>query len=223
MLVLDGEPPPHEEGIEWVTPDSIGVERAALHVMAAMYDVIELATAMKPALLRWMLLRSESVLYLDPDISVHAPLGDLLELARDHGVVVTPHRLTPARQSGRPIDRELLVAGAFNLGFLGIGRTGSEFLEWWAGHLRYDCVVAPDEGLFVDQRWAEFGTTLFPHVVVRDPGCNVAWWNLDEREISLVDGALRVGAAPLRFFHFSGFDPGYPDFLYHRAKHPAVR
>ena len=65
--------------------------------MAFMYDATELATAVKPCLLQHLLFeRGEpAVTYLDPEIEVLAPIDDLDDLARRHGIVVTPRRLTP--------------------------------------------------------------------------------------------------------------------------------
>ncbi len=48
--------------------------------------------------------------------------------------------------------------------------------------------------------------------VLRDPGYNVAYWNLHERAISL-EGGPHVNGLPLHFFHFSGFDPDQPSVL----------
>ncbi|HUR78321.1 MAG TPA: hypothetical protein VMZ22_10265 [Acidimicrobiales bacterium] len=219
VLVIDDGVPAPADGIEWLTPDLIGVDRGDLLTMAAMYDVIELSTALKPALLRSLLNQHDAVLYLDPDIEVFAPLDDLAALAETRGITLTPHRLTPAPSTGRPVDREFLAPGAFNLGFIGVGKSAVPFLDWWAGHLAVDCIVAPEEGLFVDQRWMDLAVVYFDHAVSRDPGCNVAWWNLDERELVSRDGELYAGGAPLRFFHFSGYDPDHPEFLYHRDLH----
>jgi glycosyltransferase involved in cell wall biosynthesis len=74
--------------------------------------------------------------------------------------------------------------------------------------------------MFVDQRWLDYLPALFPHTVVRDPGCNVAYWNLHERPLSRSDEGVRAGGAPLRFFHFSGFDPDLPYLL---SRHQGVR
>jgi hypothetical protein len=43
--------------------------------------------------------------------------------------------------------------------------------------------------------------------IIRDPGYDVAYWNLQHRTLSCDDGAWRANGEPLRFFHFSGFDP----------------
>ena len=42
--------------------------------------------------------------------------------------------------------------------------------------------------------------------VLRDTACNVAYWNLHQRELTLFDGGWRVDGEPLCFFHFSGIN-----------------
>ena len=44
--------------------------------------------------------------------------------------------------------------------------------------------------------------------IVRDPGYNVASWNLSQRKVAIgQDGAIRVNGAPLRFWHFTKLGP----------------
>ena len=41
-------------------------------------------------------------------------------------------------------------------------------------------------------------------LVVRDPGCNVASWNLSRRRLAFgPGGALTVNGSPLKFYHFT--------------------
>src|SRR5262249_35273130 len=75
---------------------------------------------------------------------------------------------------------------------------------------RRDCLVAFDRQVFVDQRWMDQAPALFPCGVIVDPGCNVAYWNLHERELRRVGDDLMIGDVPLRFFHFSGLEPERP-------------
>jgi glycosyltransferase involved in cell wall biosynthesis len=44
--------------------------------------------------------------------------------------------------------------------------------------------------------------------IERDPGWNVAYWNLNHRHVAQSDGTFSVNGQPLLFFHFSGFAPG---------------
>ena len=65
------------EPFEVVTPTDLAIEPAEFRRMATMYDATELATAVKPWLLRHLLdvRGEEAVTYLDPDIVVLAPLA----------------------------------------------------------------------------------------------------------------------------------------------------
>ena len=214
---IDGHFDPATEDFEALTPADI--DCPPFEAMAAIYDVLELCTAVKPWLLRHLLRESgpEGVAYLDPDIRVFAPLDELEPLTRAHGLVVNPHTITPLPRDGlHPDEPFLLAAGTYNLGFLSIapGGQSERLLDWWSERLRYDCLVEPTRGYFVDQRWFD----LLPSVVesfhiLRDPGYNVAYWNLHDRRVESADGRYLTAGRPLRFFHFSGFDPNQPDVL----------
>ena len=97
--------------------------RRELQHMATMYDVMELATALKPFLLRHLLDEgAPSATYLDPDIEVLAPLDDIAEAAERDGIVLTPHRLTPAPDDGLQPDEQVYAqCGTYNLGFVAVG------------------------------------------------------------------------------------------------------
>jgi glycosyltransferase involved in cell wall biosynthesis len=234
VLVIDAEAPSPAgadsdngsgEPFEIVVPADLPIEPAELRRMTTIYDVLELATALKPFLLRHLVVdRGEpAATYLDPDIEVFAPLDDLDALAREHGIVLTPHRLVPLDEDGRePTDRVFSLSGAYNLGYVTVSPAAVPFLDWWAERCRRDCIHSVADGLFVDQRWVDMAVTYFDHHVVRDPGCNVAYWNLDSRPLTLVaDGAgdgtegdtFLAGGAPLRFFHYSAYDPDVPHLL----------
>ena len=205
------------EPFELVRPDQLDIER--FEGMPAMYDVTELSTAVKPWFMRWMLERSsgEPVVYLDPDIRFYAPLEDIEELARDSGVVLTPHVVDAIPSDGeQPRDIDILASGVFNLGFLALagGDSTSELLDWWSERLRYDCVIDHALGHFVDQRWFDLVPAMLPEAhVLRDPTVNVGYWNLHSRSLVRDNGHYVVDRQPLRFFHFSGFDPDRPEVL----------
>lgn len=194
--------------------------------LAFMYDVTELATAVKPLLLRTLLERgSETVLYFDPDIQVFASVESLVQAAREHGIALVPHVIAPIPDDGMGItDLDVLRAGVYNLGFVGVSRGTDGFLSWWWSRLRRNCVSAPDQGLFVDQRWMDYVPSLYDHAIVRDPGNDVAYWNLHERRLSRTpSGTFEVNGLPLRFFHFSGFDPSAPHLLSrHQGPNPRI-
>ena len=226
VLVIDGAAEASDARLfrslafEDVVPDPEERQR-----LAFIYDVTELSTAVKPLLLRRLLREgAESVLYFDPDIQVFDSLASLWEAAARGSVILTPHVLSPVPDDGFDlVDISVLRAGIYNLGFIGVGPGSEEFLEWWWGRLRRYCVSDPGAGLFVDQRWVDFIGALFPHSVVRDPGCNVAYWNLFERRVTREGAGYQVNGVPLRFFHFSGFDPAAPHLLSrHQGGNPRI-
>ena len=77
--------------------------------------------------------------------------------------------------------------------------------------------------MFTDQRWADYMPSLFNHHLLKDPGYNVAYWNLHERPLTCADGRIYARNLPLRFFHFSGFDPRMPWLLSrHQGERPRI-
>src|SRR5207244_10221715 len=70
-------------------------------------------------------------------------------------------------------------------------------------------------GLFVAHKWMYLAPGLFPGVaILRHDGYNVAYWNLARRKVVRSgDDGFTVNGQPLRFFHFSGFDPATPAMI----------
>lgn len=180
--------------------------------VAFKYNILELSTGVKPSFLKWLLDRRgvERLIYLDPDIFVYAALDEIDERLRETDIVLTPHMLSPIRDDRKPEEQDFLRVGVFNLGFIGVSNRAPAraFLDWWEARCLALGFLEQRSGLFVDQKWINFVPCFFPGVgIVRDPGCNVAYWNLHERTIGAKDGGLLVnGASPLKFFHFSGID-----------------
>jgi hypothetical protein len=180
------------------------------------HTLVELCTAVKGEACRWLADRypEEPLFYFDPDIVVLGRLDSLLAQLHHADILLTPHLLEPDEELDAVLDNEVcaLKHGIYNLGFLGLAPTpeGRRFIDWWAQRLNTLCYAEIDRGLFTDQRWVDLAPAFFPTVgVVRDPGCNVATWNLPRRQVTgSVAGGLQVNGHPLCFFHFSGFDSG---------------
>jgi SAM-dependent methyltransferase len=215
VLVIDeteGYIHPTQEDFVLVRPADISLPE--FDEMRGAYDVMELSTAVKPWLLRYMLAHHDDgsgVAYMDPDIQVISRMGELEAALRQHAVVLTPHVVTGMPRDGKkPSETDILMAGVYNLGFIGLSnRDGAQLLlDWWSERLLTDCHVAPERGLFVDQRWIDFVPGLISDLkILRHPAYNVAYWNLPERDLELIDGEYRAGGQPLRFFHYSGYSP----------------
>ena len=176
------------------------------------YDILELNTAVKPFVIRKLMSSGyDSVIYFDPDIRIYSSLAPMLDLVSQNNLVLTPH-LTGELDDGKsPGEVDILRAGTYNLGYIGVNNTeeARRFLGWWAERLRTRCVNDIDNGYFVDQKWIELVPSLFDGVYInRDESWNVAYWNLNHREVAgSLDAGYTVNDALLVFFHFSGFVP----------------
>lgn len=214
---------PSAEAFELVEVERLPLPHFAQ--LAFRYNQLELATAVKPWWLAWWLARGATrVVYLDPDVDLHAPLASVEEsLDAGAAVALTPHLTRPLDGDDRPNDRDILQAGAYNLGFLAVRAADAAhaLLHWWQARNEFDCVALPHAGLFVDQRWMDLAPGLFADVaVLRDEGLNVAYWNLAHRHVTRAGDALRANDVPLSFFHWSGLDPDDPESLsVHQTRH----
>lgn len=218
VLVVDGLP----AGVS--LPDTVQSLRGsdlaldAFWEMTFKYEVTELSTAVKPTLMKKLFNEGyERVIYLDPDILVLRQMVELEVALGTMPIQLTPHIQCPIPQDGkRPSEQDILIAGAYNLGFLALAATteAAAFLTWWESRLRDLCRRSPAEGLMVDQRWVDLAPSLFQGTAIfRDPTYNVAYWNLHERAVQRVGDTYAVDKRPLTFFHFSGYRASQPALL----------
>lgn len=195
------------------------------------YSILELNTAAKPWMFAYLFARGyDRVVYLDPDIVIYSPLAELDAGPPGTFLTLTPHLTGSIKGDEHPSERTIGMAGAYNLGFLAVSRQPQleRFLAWWQEKLEYQCVVDPARGLFVDQKWIDLVPGLFPGIrILRHDGYNVAYWNLGQRTVAAgaATGPLpdvpTVNGQPLRFFHFSGYDPAAPQMV--SRHHHALR
>ncbi len=173
------------------------------------HDVVEACTAVKGAMLcRLLEGGADAVVYLDPDIAVFHPLDTTVRALGHASVVLTPHQVEPSdAASSRDNEMASLKYGIYNLGFLAVRNdpAGHDFARWWDAQLRRECYDEPERGVFTDQKFCDLVPGLFRNVHVdRDPGCNVASWNLARRRLAFTaDGDIQSNGYPLKFYHFT--------------------
>jgi hypothetical protein len=192
--------------------------RDAYAKLARDYDVTELATAVKPSVLRYLLDRDyDRVFYFDPDIQVFAPLAAVMDPLKENDIVLTPHVTEPVPLDGkRPTEIDLLRGGSYNLGFIGVANTSGAraMIAWWAERLERHCLNDVTSGLFFDQKWIDLVPALFPRTaIVQHRGCNVAYWNLHSRPLGESDPPRLASGEAVIFFHYSSFDARKPERL----------
>ncbi len=201
---------------ELVEVHTIGID--GFEAMCDRYNITELNTAVKPFFFTYFFQNfpdAEHVIYFDPDIIVYQPLTVLLADLEAHDAVLTPHLCTPIEDRKTPNELHHLNTGVYNLGFGAFSRSAESlaFIKWWEEKLRYECLIALCDGLFVDQNWMCFLPLFVKNTAIeKHRGHNVAYWNLHERFISRREGTFYVNERdPLVFFHYSGYDPRKPE------------
>ncbi len=200
-------------GLVWA--EDLGLPRFPAHALR--FDVIELSTNVKPHCLALLLQDHERVLYLDPDTWVLDTLDPVYAALDDATLIITPAATSPVLDGHRPDDVEFLRVGAFNLGFIGVRACDEarRFLQWWSDRCLGEGFHETQSGVFVDQKWINLAPCYFDGVrILKDPGVNMAPWNLHERRLAPAEGGWTVnGGGRLRLFHFSSFDPQRPQTI----------
>ncbi|MEQ1590628.1 MAG: glycosyltransferase [Gallionella sp.] len=180
-----------------------------LEGMAERYNITEFNTAIKPFAFAYLFkkLGKRNVVYIDPDIMLTSRMEEVVAaFSTGAECILTPHILRPA-ENVEIHDQKMLIFGIYNLGFIALHHSEKviEIVEWWGRRLQFDCVIRIEEGLFVDQKWADLFPAFIPEtVVLHHEGYNVAYWNLSQRQIKRVDGQWYANEQLLRFVHFSG-------------------
>lgn len=212
---LDGQVDFSSEPIDRVLPvESLDIPDRQRWIY--FHTIVELATAIKPFVLKQLLAEPDvgRVLYFDPDMVLFSRLDDLLAELDQGNVVLTPHQTKPETTLDAIRDNEIssLKHGIYNLGFVGVTANdeGRRFAQWWADRVYHFCVADIPGGLFTDQRWIDFVPVFFDGVrILKSSRYNVATWNLTTRQFAgdAVHG-FSVDNQPLGFYHFTGFDSG---------------
>ncbi len=214
---LDGAFVPDDEPFTLIEVAEIAVPD--LLRLAFQYTVFEFSNALKPFFLAHLFAAYgfDKLIYFDSDVQVLGSLAPLYAQLDTASVLLTPHIFAPLPDDGaQPSELNILQTGTYNLGFIAVANTvnGRALLAWWGERLRHEGYLAVERGMHVDQRWIDLVPSFYPDtVLLREPGCNVAYWNLPQRTVRGTGDAMRVNGEPAYFFHFSGFDPEHPDIF----------
>jgi hypothetical protein len=207
----------HAEPFSAVMLEEIGLPN--LDSIGMKYDILEFNTNVKPSFMKYIFDNSsvDTLVYLDPDIYIYNRLDPVFDLLERANIVLTPHITSPIDDSKTPREQDFLLSGTYNLGFIAVKRSSEtrRMLDWWERRCLEQGYNETRTGLFVDQKWMNLAPCLFEKVEqCKDPGCNMAYWNLHERSLANENSQYVVnGISKLRFFHFSGVDINQADTL----------
>lgn len=196
--------------------------------MKKLYNILELNTGIKPFIFDYIYKNFDaaSVFYFDPDIVVFDKFTAIEDELTTADMLLTPHLLSPRDSlTVLPTEIEISLAGLYNLGFLATKKSHNtqQMLDWWKKRLRVNCFDRRYAGIFVDQLPMIHAPIFFNNVKVsKNPGLNVAPWNLYERTLTEKSRKLFINKnVPMIFFHFSGYSPFSPERMtkYYKTQH----
>lgn len=187
--------------------------------MALRYSITEFNTSIKPSCFKYLFdaMNHDAAIYLDPDVYILQPLSLITQaFANGANAVLTPHICAPLADSEKPSDFDILKSGIYNLGFIALTASpgARQFLNWWEEQLKTCCLINIENGLFVDQKFADFVPAMIQSTtIIHHQGYNTAYWNLKHRPIDKKQDLWTAGGEPLCFFHFSGIKPKNPEIF----------
>lgn len=210
---------------EIVRPNEIGINARFMRKMQLKYTWFEIACILKSRLMRHLLFdRGQThVFYMDTDLQFFHSIDREIQLLKQNNILLTPHLLFSDRARGPMFwvhEAGLLAAGDYNAGFIGARHSAEtlKVLDWWFDRCLYHCKKYLAGGINDDQKWLNYWPILFNRVAVsKNPGLNVAYWNMHERDLEVSTRPSRLHITtrkqPLVFMHFSGFDIKSPHIL----------
>lgn len=182
-----------------------------LSTLSASYTPTEFVAATKPSFVRAAFDHfsdQSCVLYADPESFIYRPLASVYSQLQSATALLTPHITQPPVDTDWPDEKALQNVGLYSAGFLGF-RRGSEtdrLLAWWQDRVTERAFIDPCAGLCTDQLWLMHWPTFFEGVrVIKNPGWQVALWNLPERRLRQTPDGWQVNKTnPLVFANFRG-------------------
>jgi hypothetical protein len=178
------------------------VETAELRAVRPRRTWPEYVWTVKPEWILSVMQRVGAVTYVDGDGFFFGSPDPMFGEIGDAPLAVTPHRF-PDRLSA------YIQNGQFNGGFI-YAREIDAIKEWAAQCLEW-CFLQYDADRFVDQKYLNAWPDKWGAHVVDHPGVNLAPWNQERYEYSMVDGAPAVDGQSIIWYHFhQGLAPAYP-------------
>ncbi len=169
-------------------------------------DLDKIRWSLKPIFLKSLLKSGiEKVIYLDNDLYFFSNYNFLFDLLDNYNFLLTPHYFSKDSSKSQNWFEANYRVGLFNAGFIGVHKSATEYLDWWASCCAYRCEKSAFRGMYDDQKYLDLMPVINPDAhIVRHKGCNVADWNRSEVKREIRDGQLYLdGQYPLVFIHFN--------------------
>lgn len=189
-------------------PYDLGPQQDGFLAAFKYYTAFELSCLAKYVALSRLLrtCHEDLIVYTDGDVLFVRDVSEAIEAIDDKDFLLTTHLLGPTSDA---TEHGFLIHGWANGGFFCIRRDSQRvdpILDWLIHRISRRGFHAPAYGLSGDQTWLSSLPFVFPESIKlsRTPALNVAYWNMEERELTRAGDGIRVNGLPLLFFHFSG-------------------
>lgn len=155
------------------------------------------------------------ITYIDADLYFFSDPTPIYQEINGASIAIIAHRFSPSIQ-------ELAINGIYNVGWLTFRRDeeGFKCLKKWRDCCNENCSDKIKGANFADQKYLDNWPAQFKNLVVlQNKGANLAYWNIDNYNISTRDDLVWVDDQPLIFFHFQGLKqlvPGLYDTGFYR-------
>ncbi len=146
------------------------------------------------------------ITYLDSDLYFWGDPRGIFKNQPDCSVLLSIEEKYSLR-ANQSIQRRSKITGLYNSGFISFlqDEIGLQAVTWWKEKCLENCKIAPEEGIFGDQKYLDELPGLFPGICdITTPGVNVGPWNELKYQFSNDDGLILVDDQLLIFYHFSG-------------------
>ncbi len=179
----------------------------AIHRKYAKENTDKLRWSLKGVFLSYLLekKRFEKIIYIDCDIFFYSDYSFLWKELDNYNILLTPHWRNKVPIINQENFDALFVGGLYNAGFIAVNKKGISALKWWAERCLEECIKDFKQGKYVDQTYLNLLPIYFDKVkILKHQGCNVAGWNIDECQRTIVNGKVFINEKhPIVFIHFS--------------------
>ncbi|MBO0934785.1 hypothetical protein [Fibrella aquatilis] len=185
-----------------------------LATLSARYTPTEFTAAVKPRFIQAAFAQypaDDMLLYFSSYSFVYQPLTPVFSQLANQKIVLNPHWLIPPADDLEPDEKHLQNVGLYSSSCMGFRRDPEtmRMLTWWESRCLAHAAVDFCVGSCLDQLWLMHVPTLFAGVsILKNPGLQVALWNLPERHLQDITGNWQVQAVgtetPLLTADFQG-------------------
>ncbi|HVT73096.1 MAG TPA: FkbM family methyltransferase [Lacunisphaera sp.] len=161
----------------------------------------------------------ELLTYVDADLGFFGNPEHVFSEMGSASIGIIPHGFSAH-------NRHLTESGNFNVGLIGFRRDAQALacLEWWRQRCLEWCHLRHEDGRYADQKYLDEWPARFPGVkILRQPGANLAMWNVARFNLTVDGDVVRVDGMPLVFFHFHGLRRPAPHLFELSAAYYGVR